>query len=325
MIDHRFVVSNSLRMHIAEAGHGPLIILAHGFPECWYSWRHQIEALASAGYHVVAPDMRGYGRTESPPLIESYTMLHLVGDMVGLLDALGAGTAVIAGHDWGSVVAWKAAQLRPDRFTAVIALADPYRPHSSGRPTAAMPETEDALFYMLYFQEPGVAEAEYEADIPGNLLKNFHRTSGDVVGRKQVIGAGGVNMVRKGGGFLTDTPLPNAPPNWLGQDGLQVFVEAFRESGFRGPLNWYRNLDRNWELLAPWADAKVLVPAIYIVGDRDIVLGFPGTDQLLEHMPRHVPALRGTVFIEGAGHRTQQERPAQTTEAMLDFLRTLDG
>jgi pimeloyl-ACP methyl ester carboxylesterase len=123
------------------------------------------------------------------------------------LDALGASTAVIAGHDWGSVVAWQAAQLRPDRFTAVIALADPYRPQSAVRPTTAMPETEEAMFYMLYFQEPGVAEAEYEADIPGNLLKNFHRTSGEVVGRKQIIGAGGVNMVRKGGGFLTEHPF----------------------------------------------------------------------------------------------------------------------
>src|SRR5881394_3879883 len=163
-IRHRVVETNGIRMHIAEAGDGPLVVMCHGFPESWYSWRHQLVALAEAGYHAVAPDMRGYGQTDKPEVIEQYTLLHLVGDMVGLLDALGARTAVIAGHDWGAPVAWHAALLRPDRFRAVIGLSVPFWPRGKVRPTTAMPQTQDAMFYQLYFQEPGVAEAELERD-----------------------------------------------------------------------------------------------------------------------------------------------------------------
>jgi pimeloyl-ACP methyl ester carboxylesterase len=151
-------------MHIAEQGSGPLVVLCHGFPESWYSWRHQLPALAAAGFHAVAPDMRGYGQTDRPEAIDQYTLLHLVGDIVGLVDALGAEPAVIAGHDWGAPVAWTAAQLRPDRFRAVIGLSVPFRPRGSARPTTVMPRTDDAIFYQLYFQEPGVAEAEFERD-----------------------------------------------------------------------------------------------------------------------------------------------------------------
>src|SRR5471030_1050821 len=150
-LTHRFVETNGIRMHVVEKGAGPLVLLCHGFPESWYSWRHQIEALSAAGFHVVAPDMRGYGQTEAPASIDQYTMLHLVGDMVGLLDALGEPTAVIAGHDWGAPVAWHAALLRPDRFRAVIGLSVRFRPRGSTRPTTLMPQTADAMFYQLYF------------------------------------------------------------------------------------------------------------------------------------------------------------------------------
>src|SRR5580693_3598243 len=163
-IVHRTVEANGIKVHYAEAGAGPLVILCHGFPESWYSWRHQLSALAEAGYRAVAPDMRGHGQTDRPEEVEKYTMLHLVGDMVGLLDALGGGQAVIAGHDWGAPVAWTSAQLRPDRFRAVIGLSVPFRPRGAARPTTVMPQTDDAVFYQLYFQEPGVAEAEFERD-----------------------------------------------------------------------------------------------------------------------------------------------------------------
>ncbi len=163
-VRHRTIETNGIRLHIAEQGTGPLVVLCHGFPESWYSWRHQLSALAAAGFHAVAPDMRGYGQSDRPEAINQYTLLHLVGDMVGLLDALGEETAVIAGHDWGAPVAWHAALLRPDRFRAVIGLSVPYRPRGAVRPTTVMPQTDDAQFYQLYFQEPGVAEAELEQD-----------------------------------------------------------------------------------------------------------------------------------------------------------------
>ena len=161
----RTVETNGIRIHLAEQGTGPLVLLCHGFPESWYSWRHQLPALAEAGFRAVAPDMRGYGQTDNPLEIDQYTLLHLVGDMVGLLDALGAEQAVIAGHDWGAPLAWASTFLRPDRFRAVIALSGPFGPRGPSRPTTVMPQTADMLFYQLYFQMPGVAEAEFERDV----------------------------------------------------------------------------------------------------------------------------------------------------------------
>jgi len=159
-VKHRVVETNGIHMHLAEQGTGPLVVLCHGFPESWYSWRYQLGALAEAGFHAVAPDMRGYGQTDRPEEIEKYTLLHLVGDMVGLLDALRGESAVIIGHDWGAPVAWHAALLRPDRFRGVVGLSVPFRPRGQARPTTMMPQNEDAIFYQLYFQNPGVAEAE---------------------------------------------------------------------------------------------------------------------------------------------------------------------
>src|SRR5688572_17366020 len=178
-VQHRTIETNGIRMRVAEQGKGPLVVLCHGFPESWYSWRHQLTALAEAGFHAVAPDMRGYGETDAPDGIDQYTLLHLVGDMVGLLDALGAESAVIAGHDWGAPVAWHAALLRPDRFRAVIGLSVPYWPRRPARPTTAMPQTDDALFYQLYFQEPGVAEAELERDVRQTIRRVLYSASGD--------------------------------------------------------------------------------------------------------------------------------------------------
>ena len=178
-ITHRVVETNGLRMHVAEAGRGPLVILCHGFPESWYSWRHQLVALAQAGYHAVAPDQRGYGQTTAPEPIEQYTLLHLVGDIVGLLDALGEPTAVIAGHDWGAPVAWHTALLRPDRFRAVIGLSVPFRPRGSVRPTSVMARTSEAIFYQLYYQEPGVAEADLERDPSATIRRLLYWGSGE--------------------------------------------------------------------------------------------------------------------------------------------------
>src|SRR5467141_2253839 len=182
----RIVETNGIRLNIAEQGKGPVVLLCHGFPESWYSWRHQLPALAAAGFHAVAPDMRGYGRSDRPEAIDQYTLLHLVGDMVGLLDALGAERAVIAGHDWGAPVAWHAALLRPDRFRAVIGLSVPFRPRGTVRPTAAMPRTDEAIFYQLYFQTPGVAEAELERDVRATMRRLAYSGSGNAPARDNV-------------------------------------------------------------------------------------------------------------------------------------------
>ena len=203
-LKHRFVETNGIRMHLAEQGAGPLIVLCHGFPEFWYSWRYQFGALAEAGFHVVAPDMRGYGQTDYPEEIEKYTLLHLVGDMVGLLDALGVDSAVIAGHDWGASVAWYSALLRPDRFRGVIGMSVPFRPRVSIRPTAAMPQNDQALFYQLYFQTPGLAEAELERDVRLTMRTFLYSISGDAPRRDATaVSAGNIGMVSRQGGLLT--------------------------------------------------------------------------------------------------------------------------
>jgi pimeloyl-ACP methyl ester carboxylesterase len=313
MITHRFVEANGIRMHIAEQGEGPLVLLCHGFPESWYSWRHQLAALAAAGFHAVAPDMRGYGQTDRPAGIEKYTLLHLVGDMVGLLDALEAPTAVIAGHDWGAPVAWHAALLRPDRFRAVMALSVPFRPRGSRRPTSVMPQTDDAIFYQLYFQAPGVAEAELGRDVR-RTLRMLLRTPTKEVNPL-------ATMVPRDGGWLSRVPEPASLPEWLTEVDLDFYAKEFERAGFSGGLNWYRNIDRNWELFAPWARAQVQVPALYVAGERDLVLAFPGAKEMVENLKTFVPQLRRTIILPGCGHWTQQERPREVNTAMIEFLK----
>ncbi len=314
-ITHRFVEANGIRLHIAEQGEGPLVLLCHGFPESWYSWRHQLAALAQAGFRAVAPDMRGYGQSEQPAEIAQYTLLHLVGDMVGLLDALGEPTAIIAGHDWGAPVAWHAALLRPDRFRAVIGLCVPFRPRGSKRPTSVMPQTEDAVFYQLYFQAPGVAETELGRDVR-RTLRMLLRTP-----RKEV--ALNAVMVPRGGGWLTHMPEASGLPRWLSEADLEFYAAEFARAGFAGGLNWYRNIDRNWELLAPWHHARVEVPALFIAGERDLVLAFPGSKETVANMQKFVPQLRGTMILPECGHWTQQEKPAEVNQAVIAFLRDL--
>ena len=318
----RSIEANGIRLHIAEQGEGPLVVLCHGFPESWYSWRHQLAALAAAGFRAVAPDMRGYGRSDRPEAIDQYTLLHLIGDMVGLLDALGVEQAVIAGHDWGAPVAWHAALLRPDRFRAVIGLSVPFWPRRPIRPTTVMPRRDDAMFYQLYFQEPGVAEAELERDVRQSIVKLLFAASGDMP--RGGGGAGGhVGMVRRDGGFLSGMPSPPTLPAWLSEADVDFYAGEFKRTGFRGDLNWYRNIDRNWELMAPFAGAKIIVPALYMAGDRDLVVAFRGMDQVIAGLAHNVPNVRGTIMLPGCGHWTQQERASEVNAAMIDFLRRL--
>lgn len=307
-------------MHIAEAGAGPLVLFCHGWPESWYSWRHQIEAVAEAGYRAVAPDMRGYGQSDKPDKIDQYTLFHLTGDMIGILDALKADTAaVIVGHDWGAPVAWHSALFRPDRFKGVVGLSVPFIPRRAARPTSMMPRTESQQFYQLYFQEPGVAEAELERDVRRSIATTLFEASGD----SPLANPADLLMLPIQGGWLSERQYPKTLPPWLKEADIDFYSSEFGRSGFAGGLNWYRNVDRNWELLAPWSGAAVTVPALFMVGDRDLVYKFPGMDQFVAKLSQFVPQLRAATVLGGCGHWTQQERPAEVNEAIISFLASL--
>ncbi|QGZ39897.1 pimeloyl-ACP methyl ester carboxylesterase [Pseudoduganella flava] len=314
MLQYRNIDANGLRFAVAEQGTGPLVLLCHGFPETSYAWRHQIGALAAAGYRAVAPDLRGYGGTDRPADPQQYTVWHLVGDLVGILDALGETQAVVVGNDWGATVAWHAALLRPDRFRAVVGIGVPMMGRAPRAPSLLFPRTEEALFYTLYFQQSGVAERELEADVPATLRKILFAGTGE----------GGLNpfgMVDRAAGMLA--PLPDALPAWLTQHDLDTFAQSFAASGFRGPLNYYRNLDRNWELQGALEGLRVTVPALYLAGERDPGLAMPGMRAIVDAMPALVPDLRGSVMLP-CGHWVPQEAPALVNEALLGFLRELD-
>jgi pimeloyl-ACP methyl ester carboxylesterase len=305
-------------MHVAEAGSGPLVVLLHGFPESWYSWRHQLTALAAAGFHVVAPDQRGYGRTGGPADVAEYTMVHLVGDVVGLLDALGEPTAAVVGHDWGAPVAWHTALLRPDRVSAVAGLSVPFTPRGGRPPIASMRAGIGEGYYIVYFQEPGVADEELNRDPRRTLRMLLYSASGNAPQVPPIVPAGG--------GFLDFLQEPSELPGWLTEEDLDTFTEDYAASGgFTGGLNWYRNLDRSWSLMAAWHDAKVLPPALYIGGELDLVVNGPGTREYLPKMSNHVPNLRRTILLPGCGHWTQQERPAEVNAELIDFLKTEIG
>jgi pimeloyl-ACP methyl ester carboxylesterase len=296
----RSVVANGIRQRYAECGTGPLVLLCHGWPESWYSWRHTMRALGAAGWRCVAPDMRGYGGTDAPEAIERYTILDLVGDMVGLLRELGAAEAVVVGHDWGAPVAWHCALLRPDLFRAVAGLSVPWAPRGGIDLLGALDRLGVTRFYMQYFQTPGVAEAELEADVRASLRRIYFSASGDGAGQGR-----GFAQLPEGGGLLTGVTDPAALPAWL--------TEA--------DLDWY--LTRNWHLMAPWHGQPIHQPSLFIAGSRDGVLKFPASMQQIEAFSRTLPGLRGCHIVDGAGHWVQQERPDEVSALLLAFLEGL--
>src|SRR5205085_2838493 len=253
-VSHRYIEANGLRMHIAEQGSGPLVLLCHGFPECWYSWRYQLQALSEAGYHAVVPDLRGYGQTDRPEDVGAYTLLHLVGDLVGILDVLGEQNAILVSHDWGSVLAWQAALMRPDRFPALVTMSVPYLPRAPLHGARAnIPPTQswrqtfgDSFFYQMFFQQPGLAEAEFERDVRTTMRRFLYGLSGDAPPAERwypVLSSQPAEILNSAGN-------PATLPSWISEADLDVYAAEFARTGFRGGLNWYRNLDRNWELLA---------------------------------------------------------------------------
>lgn len=322
MIDHRFIDANGISLHIAEAGEGPLVVLCHGFPESWYSWRHQLTALAQAGYHAVAPDMRGYGQSSRPDDIAAYTTPQLVGDVVGLVHALGEERAVVVGHDWGAPVAWHAALLRPDMFGGVVALSVPYRPRGPMGLVAGLRaifgDGANGTHYMLHFQEPGVAEAELEADVRASLRAFLYSASGDAGPDERFTG-----LMQPGQSIMDVLTQPEKLPSWVDEDDVDAYAAEFERTGFGGGLSWYRAADLSWEQLSPFAGALVRVPALFVAGDQDLVVN--SRPEAVENLPSAVPGLvQPPVLLPGCGHWTQQERAAEVNQLLLGFLADLD-
>jgi epoxide hydrolase A/B len=316
-VTERTIETNGVQLHTAEAGEpgAPLVVLAHGFPELAYSWRHQIPALAAAGYHVVAPDLRGYGRSTRPADIADYNIAELSADLIGLLDDVGAEKAVFVGHDWGAPVVWSSAQLHPDRVAAVVGLSVPPIPRAQIPPTQAFRAIfGDNFFYMLYFQEPGVADAELDAD----PAKTIERMMGGLARSDDPAAA--LRMIQPGpAGLIERLPEPDGLPDWISEQEVDHYISEFARTGFTGGLNWYRNLDRNWEILADPPSATIAVPAMFIAGTGDPVLGFTRHDRAAEV----VTGRYREVLIDGAGHWLQQECPDQINELLLDFMSSL--
>ncbi len=314
------VDAGGTRIHYVEAGTGPLVVLVHGFPESWYSWRHQLPALAAAGHRAVAIDVRGYGRSSQPLPVEDYRMVQLVADNVALVAALEAEQATIIGHDWGAPIAWNSALLRPDVFTAVAGLSVPYSPPSEVRPLAAMRAMAgDEEFYIEYFQEPGRAEAEIEAGVRDWLGGFMFTASGDAPPPDP--SAGTVATIPHGAQMKDRFHQPDPLPAWLTATDLDVYAREFEYTGFRGALNRYRNVDRDWEDLAAWDGAAITQPALFAGGALD-----PTTTWMagaIKALPRTMPGLTASHVLDGCGHWIQQERPKETNELLTGWLASL--
>jgi len=314
-IESRSIEANGLTHHYLTAGSGPLVLFCHGFPELAWSWRHQLPALAAAGFRAVAPDLRGYGDTKGPADPEAYTNLHVVGDMVSLLDALGEKQAVIVGHDWGSPVAWMAATLRPDRFRAVASLSVMHGPRMPLPPPQFALSQGMKDLYWLYFQTPGLAEADMERDTRETFLRLFYAVSGDAYRRGD-----SWNLMVKESGLIDSLVRPDKLPDWLPEAELERYASTYARTGFTTSLNWYRCMARTWELSAAWADLPVTVPALFVGGRAD-----PTLSQLqrpADTMKAQVPNLRDFILVE-AGHWVQQEDPEAVNKALIGFLRGL--
>jgi pimeloyl-ACP methyl ester carboxylesterase len=310
----RLVDTNGVRLRVTEAGErgAPVVVLAHGFPELAFSWRRQIPVLAAAGYHVLAPDQRGYGGSSRPTDVHDYDIVHLSGDLTGLLDDVGADTAVFVGHDWGSPVVTNTALLHPDRVSAVVAMSAPPVPRSSAPPTQIWRRIfADNFFYILYFQDVGPADAELNED-PGRTIR---RMLGGL--RNPADGTALVDMATQDQrGFLDRLPEPDGIPAWIAAEEIEHYIAEFSRTGFTGGLNWYRNFDRNWELTADTPAATIGVPTLFIAGTADPVLSFTPRDRIGDI----VTGPYREILIDGAGHWLQQERADEVNAALLEFL-----
>ncbi|KAB2016351.1 hypothetical protein ERO13_D08G086800v2 [Gossypium hirsutum] len=311
-IEHTTVTTNGIKMHVASIGSGPIILFLHGFPELWYTWRHQLLSLSSLGYRCVAPDLRGYGDSDAPPSPESYTVFHIVGDLVGLLDALGVDKVFLVGHDWGAMIAWNFCLFRPDRIKALVNLSIPYHPRN---PKVKTVDAYRALFgddfYICRFQVPGEAEAHFAQMDTAKVMKKFLTTRDP-----------NPPCIPKETG-LKALPDPPALPSWLSEDEINYFATKFNQKGFTGGLNYYRAMNLNWELMASWTGLQIQVPVKFIVGDLDITYHIPGVKEYLQNggFKKNVPFLQELVVMEGVAHFINQEKPQEISMHIYDFIK----
>ncbi|MGW1198440.1 alpha/beta fold hydrolase [Streptomyces sp. NPDC002536] len=318
---HRTVKAPAGRLHLVEQGTGPLVLLVHGFPESWYSWRRQLPALAAAGYRAVALDVRGYGRSSKPAATDAYRMLDLVEDNVALVRALGEEKAVVVGHDWGSSIAAASALLHPKVFRAVGLLSVPYAPPGGPRPTDVFAQMGgDQEFYVSYFQEPGRAEAEMEPDLRGWLAGFYAAMSADTMPAQ---GEPDPHFVARTGGRLRDRFPDGKLPAWLTEDDLDVYAGEFERTGMTGALNRYRNMDRDWEDLTQYGGAPIKQPSLFIGGALDASTTWMA--DAIDAYPATLPALSSTHILDGCGHWIQQERPEEVNRLLTAWLASLQG
>lgn len=313
-ITHRFHDVNGIRLHVARQGKGPAVVLCHGWPELWYSWRRQIPAVAGAGFRVLAPDMRGFGESSAPPNIEDYSQEQICADLVALLDEQEIEQAIFVGHDWGGIVVWNMATHHPDRVRAVAAVNTPFMPQGPVSFLTMIKANPQQFDYQLYFQEPGVAEAEFEANVRRTFTLLFRSSKPE----DGIDALGGTASVRERGGLFVDWPDDAARSVMLSEAELTYFVNRYEQTGFRGGLNWYRNHDRNWEWGKSVAGAKVEQPALMVTAGKDPVL----RPSMTEGMEQWVPNLT-RAHIEECGHWTQQEAPDELNRILVDWLASL--
>ncbi|MBD0675144.1 epoxide hydrolase [Streptomyces sp. CBMA156] len=318
---HRTIEAPAGRLHLVEQGTGPLVLLVHGFPESWYSWRRQLPALAAAGYRAAALDVRGYGRSSKPAATDAYRMLDLVADNVALVRALGEERAVIVGHDWGSSIAAASALLHPEVFRAVALLSVPYAPPGGPRPTDVFAQMGgDQELYVSYFQEPGRAEAEMEPDLRGWLAGFYAAMSADTMPARSEPDP---HFVARTGGRLRDRFPSGKLPAWLTEDDLDVYAAEFERTGMTGALNRYRNMDRDWEDLAPYAGAPIKQPSLFIGGALDASTTWMA--DAIDAYPTTLPGLASSNILDGCGHWIQQERPEEVNRLLTSWLASLQG
>jgi pimeloyl-ACP methyl ester carboxylesterase len=296
-VPERGLATNGIELQVLDEGHGPLVVLCHGFPELAFSWRHQVPALTDAGFRVVVPDLRGYGASSVPVEPEAYDVVSLCGDLCGLLDALDQDQAAFVGHDWGAWLAWQLAVLHPERVRAVAALSVPFVPRAPARPLAIMRQNLGEDFYIVWFQQPGVADAALARDVRRTLTTSRQWTPQ----------------------WAEEAGPPPRRATWMSEHELAVYVEAFERTGFTGGLNWYRNIDRNWELTADVAERRVQQPALFLTGEQDPVRSFMPA----EAMQGWVSDLHAKIVVPGAGHWLQQQAPEAVNAALLEFLQGL--
>ncbi|KAI4349680.1 hypothetical protein L6164_010240 [Bauhinia variegata] len=312
-IEHSMVATNGINMHIASIGSGSVVLFLHGFPELWYSWRHQLISLSSLGFRCIAPDLRGYGDTDAPPSASSYTALHVVGDLVGLIDSLGVKKVFLVGHDWGAVIAWYFCLFRPDRVKALVNMSVVYHSRDPMRkpvPTLRAMFGDD--YYICRFQQPGEAEEEFACAGTARIIKKFLASRDPRP-----------PCVPKEIGFGGKPGTHVALPSWLSEEDVNYYATKFDQKGFTGALNYYRALDLNWELTAPWTGLQIKVPAKFIVGDLDITYNMPGAKEFIHNggFKRDVPLLQEVVVMEGVAHFINQERPDEITAHIYEFIK----